>query len=169
VIPATDDRVTLGEVVGVFGIRGWVKVHSWTRPREQIFSFSRWWLGDESNWQSRRLVEGHAQGRGLVARIEGCDDRDGAQALVGRKIAVAASELPPLPQGEYYWHQLVGLEVSATDGTVLGRIESLMETGANDVMVVQGERERLIPYVPDVVRAIDLDAGTRQVDWDPEF
>jgi 16S rRNA processing protein RimM len=169
VAPDRSDLVTLGEVVGVFGVRGWVKVHSWTRPREQIFSFRQWQVGHDRHWQPRRLLEGRAQGRGLVAQLEGCDDRDSAHALVGQQIAVAASELPPLPEGEYYWHQLVGLEVIAADGRRLGRIESMMETGANDVMVVQGERERLIPYVPDVVRAIDLDAGTMQVDWDPEF
>lgn len=158
----------LGYISGVHGLKGWVKVHSWTQPREAIFDYQPWWVGEE-----RRKFTGRArqrQGRALVAELAGVEDHQAAAALVGASIAIRRAQLPELPQGEYYWSELIGLEVASASGERLGRVERLIETGANDVLVVQGERERLIPYVPGLyVLQVDLEAGRLVVDWDPDF
>ncbi|MCS4504559.1 Ribosome maturation factor RimM [wastewater metagenome] len=165
-----DPPVVLGEIVGVHGVQGWVKVYSWTRPMDNILGFTEWQLLDDAGAaRTLKLRSGRQQGKGLIAHLEGVEDRDAARALIGRQIAVPRSALPPAEEGEYYWHDLVGLEVVNREGVVLGRVRRLMETGANDVMVVAGERERLIPFVVDVfVLDVDLGAGRLEVDWDPE-
>lgn len=160
----------MGHVAGAYGVRGWVKVISDAEPREALLDYSPWLLKFRGEWKAYTPVEGGLHGKGLVARLEGVDDRDGAEALRGAEIAVERTQLEPLAAGEYYWADLVGLRVVTTGGVELGRVERLLETGSNDVLVVQGERERLIPYLrPQVVTAIDLAAGTLEVDWDPEF
>lgn len=165
-----DPPVVLGEIVGVHGVQGWVKVYSWTRPMDNILGFTEWHLLDDASAaRTLKLRSGRQQGKGLIAHLEGVEDRDAARALIGRQVAVPRSALPPAEGGEYYWHDLVGLEVVNREGAVLGRVRRLMETGANDVMVVVGERERLIPFVVDVfVLDVDLGAGRLEVDWDPE-
>ncbi|MCG6873254.1 MAG: ribosome maturation factor RimM [Gammaproteobacteria bacterium] len=159
------EQVTLGRVGGAWGVRGWVRVHSDCRPPESIFSYPDWWIGE----QRFALREGKAQGSSLVASLEGVDSREAAATLKGQYIAVPLSELPAPPAGEYYWRDLVGLSVVTADGTGLGVIERMVETGANDVMVVRGDRERWLPWIPDVVRHVDLEARRIEVDWDPEF
>jgi 16S rRNA processing protein RimM len=164
------ERVLLGRIVGVHGLKGWVKVHSWTRPPEGIFDYSRWLLKRGSDWQPLELEDARRQGKRLIAKLAGVDDRDAAQALMQAEVAVLRSDLPPLDQDEYYWSDLIGLEVVTVNGVNLGRVDHLLETGANDVLVVKGERERLIPFVADtVVDAVDLDGGVIRVDWDPDF
>ena len=162
--------VIIGKINGVFGVRGQVKVFSYTEPRENILSYDPWMLGSGENWETHRVVSGKTQGRGLVAQLEGCEDRDQAQLLVGKEIAIEQSQLPVPGPGEYYWSDLQGLQVITTDQTTLGIVKNLFETGSNDVLVVSGDRERLVPYIPgQVVKDIDLEAGQMIVDWDPEF
>ena len=161
--------VVLGRIAGTYGVRGWVRVRSETRPPENILDYGRWLLGCGGRWTERALCEGRSHGRGLVALLEGVADRDAALALVGAEIAVPYEELPPAEPGEYYWTDLQGLRVETVDGVVLGRVEKLLETGAHDVLVIRGERERLIPFAPgQTVESVDLDRGLIRVDWDPE-
>ena len=158
--------ITLGRIVGLFGVRGWVKVFSETARRDDILRYSPWYL----DGHPRRPVTGQRHGKGLIVQLEGCDDRDAAAALVGTAIAVRRDQLPPPEADELYWADLEGLRVVTTKGVELGVVERLFETGANDVMVVQGERERLIPFLWDhVVRDVSLEHGEMRVDWDPEF
>ena len=161
--------VTLGRVSGAHGIQGWVRVHSDTSPRENIVEYSPWYLGPERT--SAKVKAGRRQGKAVVAKLAGCNDRDAAEALIGAEIAVRRDQLPATSApGEFYWADLVGLRVETLDGVELGHIEQLFETGSNDVIVVQGERERLVPYIwKQVVREVDLDAGLMRVDWDPTF
>ena len=166
---ATPGAVTLGRITGLFGVRGWIKVHSYTRPPETILQYGPWGLKTSQGVRELKLAEGRSHGRGIVARIEGCTDRDQAAALVGADIEVAVGRLPRLKPGEYYWSQLEGLKVINLSGQELGIVDYLFETGANDVLVVAGERERLIPYTPTVVQGVDLDAGVLRVDWDESF
>jgi len=162
-------RVTLGRIVGVFGVRGWVKVESETRPRENILGYRHWHLArDGAEWQVD-VLEGRPQGKGLVARLAGVDDRNQAEALVGAEIGIAADELPRAGPDEYYWSSLEGLTVVNAAGIELGCVAHLFETGANDVMVVRGEREHLIPFIRDVVQEVNLDEGRIRVDWDEDF
>ena len=162
--------VIIGKINGVFGVRGQVKVFSYTEPRENILSYDPWMLGSGENWETHRVVSGKTQGRGLVAQLEGCEDRDQAQLLVGKEIAIEQSQLPVPGPGEYYWSDLQGLQVITTDQTKLGIVKNLFETGSNDVRLVSGDRELLVPNIPgQVVTDIDLEAGQMIVDWDPEF
>lgn len=160
--------VLLGHVSGVHGVRGWVKIHSLTEPREAIFEYQPWLLGDAH--EAVRISEGIKHGNRLIAHIEGVDDREAAEELVNRSIAVRREQLPRADAGEYYWTDLVGLEVRLQDGRVLGTVDRLVATGANDVLVVAGDRERLVPFVTgQYVKSVDLEHGVIVVDWDPDF
>lgn len=167
----SDSRMVLmGRISGLFGIRGWVKVYSYSEPREGILDYSPWFLQRQGGWEAFELLSGHRQGKGVVAHLQGCDDRDQAAELTGCEIAVLREQLPELAKDEYYWSDLQGLRVVNLEGVELGTISHLFETGANDVVVVKGDRERLIPYVWGVaVRSVDLDTGLMVVDWDPDF
>lgn len=167
---AAEKLVTLGRVLGPWGVKGWVKVLSYTEPRENIVEFPDWILcRGEERW-IERLEQGRRHGANVVAKLESVADRDAAAALKGARIAVERASLAPCEDGEYYWTDLEGLRVVASTGRELGRIDHLFGTGANDVMVVRGDRERLIPYIADqVVREVDLAAGVVVVDWDPDF
>lgn len=156
-------RVSLGRVSGVHGVRGWIKVYSYTRPIDNILDYGRWFIGD----QSFDLAEGQPHGPGLIAQLAGLSDRDAAAALIGKDIEVLRSELPALAEGEVYWADLIGLAVVGLEGEALGTVTGLMETGANDVMVVAfGGGEQLIPYVRGpIVTDIDLAAGVVTVNW----
>jgi 16S rRNA processing protein RimM len=161
--------VKLGRIVGLFGVRGWVKVHSDTRPRKAILDYNPWLLELAGCWREYRLAQGRVHGPGIVARFEGCTERNAAARLVGAAIGARREQLPPAGPGEYYWAELEGLRVVNLRGDDLGVVSHLFETGANDVMVVVGERERLIPFTRDAVRAVDLAARMIRVDWDREF
>jgi 16S rRNA processing protein RimM len=166
---ASDDVVLIGRVIGLFGIKGWVKVHSYTRLREGILDYDCWKLKIGEGWHDTKVLEGRKQAGGVVARLEGIEDRDSASRLVGADIAIARNQLPTLKRGEVYWADLEGLKVVNLEGVELGTVSHLFETGSNDVMVVQGERERLIPYIADAIREVDLIAGIVRVDWDKDF
>lgn len=167
---STDKRVVLGRVSGLFGVRGWVKVFSDTDPREGIVEYSPWQLHVRDEWRSVKVEAGQRHGKNVVVKLEGVDDREKAAALIGTEIAVMRSDLPATEAGEYYWADLEGLSVRTETGVELGTVDHLVATGANDVLVVKGERERLIPFVKEqVVKNIDLDARLLIVDWDPEF
>ncbi len=164
-----DGLVLFGRISGLFGVQGWVKVFSHARPREAIIGYSPWLVKIGNDWREITVEEGRAQGKGVVAKLKGYDDRDAAGGLVGAEIAVRSSQLPPLKKGEYYWAQLVGLEVVNLAGDRFGKVSHLFDTGANDVMVVSNGRERWLPVTAQVVREVDLDAGVIRVDWDADF
>jgi 16S rRNA processing protein RimM len=160
--------VTLGHIAGAHGIQGWVKIHSLTEPREAIFGYQPWLLG--SALEAVLIRQGKKHGNRLIALLENTETREQAEALANQPIAVYRDQLPALPQGEFYWTDLLGLAVRLEDGRELGRVDNMLATGANDVMVVRGDRERLIPFVRgQYVKQVDLDEGVVTVDWDPDF
>lgn len=167
-------RVLLGRVIGAFGVRGELKIESFTEPRERILLYQPWTLRDARGVE-RELpgVRGRETAKGVVARFPGVDDRDAAEALRGCELYVPRDALPPAAEDEFYWADLEGLRVETVEGAALGTVSHMLATGANDVVVVRdgdGGRERMIPFVrPDFVRDIDLQAGTMTVDWDPDF
>jgi 16S rRNA processing protein RimM len=163
--------VALGHVTGAHGLQGWIKVYSDTRPRENIANFAHLLLQQTEGWQTWKVNSGRRQGKYVVIKLEGCDDRNQAEALVGAKIAVYRNQLPQLEEpGHFYWTDLQGLQVINTAGVELGVVDYLLETGANDVLVVKGDRERLIPYLwEQVVQDVDLSAKRILVDWDANF
>jgi 16S rRNA processing protein RimM len=157
----------MGRISGLFGVRGWVKVYSYTEPREAVLNYDRWLLGPEKGWQEATVAEGQRHGKTIIARIEGYDDREQAATLVGSEIGVPREAMPETDSGQFYWSDLEGLRVVHRDGTELGEVAYLIETGANDVMVVKGEMERLIPFVLDkVIIDVDLDKREIVVDWE---
>lgn len=160
------DPVIIGRIAGVYGVRGWLRIRSFTVPPEGLLGYRNCLLRRGDEWREAIIGSGRGQGKGIVVHIEGIDDRDAAAALIGTEIAVRRDALPEPEQGRYYWADLEGLEVRHTDGRVLGHVDHLIETGANDVLVVRGDKETLIPFVAEsVVRDVDLDAGSIVVDW----
>lgn len=162
--------VTLGRISGVFGVQGWVKVFSHTRPIENILGYSPWYLRRGEAWQPFEVLDGKYHARILVARLAGIDDRDLARSLIGTDVAVRRSQLPPPQAGEHYHFDLIGLAVVNREGVELGTVEDIFETGAHDVLVVRGEKAHLIPLVTGVyVRRIDEWRGVIEVDWGADF
>lgn len=159
--------VILGRVTGLYGVKGWIKVHSYTEPREAILDYKDWLLLRDGDRQSVKLAEGKRQGKAVIARIDGVDDRDDAAGYVGNDIAVPRERLPDTGRGEFYWADLEGLQVVHSDGRILGKVAYLLATGANDVLVVHGDEEILIPFVQEeVIKDVDLAAGVINVDWE---
>lgn len=167
----SSDFLNAGEVSGVFGVKGLVKVFSFTDPRENILRYSPWILQKNNQTREIKVTGGQRQGNTVVAQLDGVTDRDAAMALMGWKILISKQQLPKPKPGEYYWADLVGLKVKTQEGIFLGVVDHLLETGANDVLVVMdGEVERLIPFLQQhTVLNIDLAAGLVVVDWDPDF
>ena len=170
VAKSTDELLELGKISGVFGVKGWIKVHSYTDPREGIVEYRRWQIRQKGVWREVELEAGQGQGKTVIAKLKGIDDRDQAMLLMGAAIAIHPEQLADLPDDEYYWHDLEGLRVINEQDVELGTVSHMMETGANDVMVVEGDRERLIPFTQGhAVIRVDLAAGVIRVDWDADF
>lgn len=159
----------MGRILAPHGVRGWVKIRPFTESVDGLLDYSPWWIGRAGAWEAGVAVEGRAHGEFLVARLEGVADRDAAERFKGLEIAVGREDLPPLAPGEWYWTDLEGLAVRTVGGHDLGRVAQVVATGANDVLVVQGERERLVPIIDSVVREVDIPGGFVIVDWDPDF
>ncbi len=164
------DWVIVGRITGLYGVQGWVRVFSHTQPREGIGDYRPLYLQSDGEWRPIEVREMRLYGGGLLFKLGGYDDRTAATRLLGGDLAIRREQLPALAADEYYWVDLEGLRVITVDGVELGRVARLFETGANDVVVVAGERERLIPFLRgDVIKRIDLAQGLMEVDWDPDF
>jgi 16S rRNA processing protein RimM len=172
------ETLVVGRITTVFGVRGWVKVHSYTEQVEVLCSYKPWLITTASGIQQLEIDDWRRHGESLVVHIKGIDDRDLAQKWCGNDISVDKSKLPDLSTDDYYWHQLEGLAVIAQhegQQVRLGVVKSLLETGANDVLVVKGDsesidrEERLIPYVDEFVVKVDLAEQKIDVNWDPAF
>lgn len=171
-----EDHVVLGRFGAPYGVKGWVRLMSFTDPRDNILAYRHFKLRDGEELRDVEIDESRPQGKGFVAHVKGCDDRDETRRYTGRELLIEKRALPALESGSFYWHQLEGLTVVTLGGQELGRIDHLMETGANDVVVVKptptsidGE-ERLIPYVKgQVIREIDLEGGLMRVDWEADL
>jgi 16S rRNA processing protein RimM len=163
------DKVCVGRVTGVQGLQGWIKVFSDTSPRENIVNYSPWMLEATDEIQTVE-VEGRLQGRLVLAKIAGIETREQAAELIGNKIYIWPEQLPELDQDEYYWSDLIGMQVESTRAEAFGQVEDMLETGANDVMVIKGDRERLIPFVMDeIVTRVDLANRLIVVDWQADY
>ncbi len=174
--PASSQWLTVGRITGCYGIRGWVKIHSYTEPLENFLRFGSWQLKRRGSLEPVEFDDGRRHGKGLVAHIAGVDDRTLAETFKGLEVVVPEGALPALAEGDFYWHQLQGLQVWCSESggqpVLLGRVDYLIDTGANDVLVVKpcegslDERERLVPYLPgDVVTRVDPAQDRIEVDW----
>jgi 16S rRNA processing protein RimM len=156
----------MGRVAAPFGVKGWVKIVHFTESPGALAAYRRVWVGRSGGWEEVAVAETAVHGASLVARLAGCEDRDAAARLRGSELAVSREALPEAGPDEYYWADLVGLDVVNTSGESLGKVANLFSTGANDVMRVgEGKAERLLPFIPEVIRRVDLDARRLEVDW----
>ena len=155
--------ITVGKISGHFGIKGWVKVISYTQPANNIFSYKAWLI----NGENHTLTQGKTHGKQLIAKLDGFDVREHSEVLIGKDISIEKSQLPELGAEDFYWCDLVGLDVIDQNGQQLGQVHSVFETGANDVLVVKGDEEVLIPYIPGMyITTVDTENGRIEVDWE---
>ncbi len=160
----------MGRILAPFGVKGWLKVETFSESPENLARHSTWWVGCEGDWRECRVAETERQGRRLIARLEGCESPEAAAAFRGREIAVPREALPPAEAGEFYQADLVGLEVWNLMDERLGTVTGLFSNGAHEVMrVADGEGERLLPFVPQVVREIDMQARRIRVEWGTDW
>lgn len=166
----SQEKVVVGRIGAVFGVKGWLKVHSFTEPMDNILHYHPWYIQTKGKWQAKDVVEFAIQAKQLIVQFAGLHDRDQAQLFTGLEIAVAREQLPKLAKGEYYWADLEGLTVVNTEGVILGKVDYLFATGSNDVMVVKGSKQYLIPFLlKQFVLKVDLPNNSLQVDWDADF
>lgn len=168
--PADGRRpVVLGRIGAPFGVQGWVKVQSFTDPPEGIVGYGTWELTQGGRAAGSAVVlEWKRAGSAIAVRLEGVGSRDEAQALTGAEVRVDRADLPPNAPGEFYWHDLIGLDAFSPTGDALGRVAEILELPAHPVLVLRGDRERLVPLVPDRLVAVDLEAGRMTLDWHPD-
>jgi 16S rRNA processing protein RimM len=159
----------MARISGAFGIKGWVKLQPFTAAPESLLAYPVWWIEGETGWEPRSIEEVEVHGPAVAARIAGCVDRDQAARYRGRQVAVPRGAFPAPGENEYYWADLIGLKVVNEAGEDLGTVARVLETGANDVLAVEGTRERLIPFIEQVVREVDLAGGVIRVDWGSDY
>lgn len=159
----------MGYITGAFGIRGWVKVQALTAEAGGLLDYGAWWIGDDSGWRRFEVEKAQAGAGAVSAKLAGCEDREAAARFRGQQVAVSRGEFPAAGDNEFYWADLIGLKVVNTQGEDLGTVSRVFETGANDVLVVEGERERLVPFIEDVVREVDLEARVLRVEWGADY
>jgi 16S rRNA processing protein RimM len=169
-----EDLVVMGRVAAPYAVSGWLKIQPFTQDVDSLLDYPQWHVGKNGKWRVYRLLEGKVHGQTVLANLEGITDRNVAESLQGAEVAVARAELPEPDDGEYYWDQLTGLEVVNLQGEVLGRVVGLLETGAHEVLKVQGELdskpiERLIPFVAALVQTVDMTSKRIVVDWGLDF
>ncbi|HIQ16202.1 MAG TPA: ribosome maturation factor RimM [Leucothrix sp.] len=169
------DYILLGNISGVHGLKGWLKIFSHTSPRLKITKYSQWFLKKSGeDWKEHKVLEGKEQGKNIIVRLEGVKDRNQVDTLIGSQIAIRKEQLEALSDGEYYWRDLIGIAVETKEGESLGRLDWIFNSGSNDVLVVKDsdaeKKERMLPFLfDDVVLSIDLDNSLMIVDWDIEF
>ena len=163
---ASGERVvTLGKIVGTFGVQGWVKIQSFTDPPENIFEYDHWRMLRGGQWSEVEIENGRVTGKGVLAKLAGIDTPEDARLYVGVELGVARSEMPALEPGEHYWADLEGLEARGVNGEVLGRVDHFRTTPGGDVVIVRGEREHWIPFVKERILKVDVPAGYIVLDW----
>lgn len=160
----------MGRITAPYGVRGWVKLQPYTQHPQGMLGYPEWQVGREGGaWQAQAVEDVKVHGSVVVAKLQGVGDREQAAALRGQQVAVSREDFPEAAAGEYYWADLVGLKVINAAGVELGRVAEVFETGANDVLVVAGERERLLPFIEPVIREVDVAGGRITVDWDADY
>ena len=165
-----DEVLVMGRIASPFGVKGWLRINAYTAVADDLLDYSPWYLKLKGQWQAVEPVAGRHHGKGVVVQLKECHDRDDAAALTGTEIGVYRSQLPPVDADEYYWSDLIGMQVITKEDQVLGVVDHLLETGANDVIVVKGKHECLVPFIREqVVESVDLENRIIRVDWDSDF
>jgi 16S rRNA processing protein RimM len=163
--------VVMGRVRAPHGIKGWIKVQPFTEQVDGLLGYPEWWLGRGGRWTRHQVAEAAVHGATVVARIDGCEDRDAAALLKGAEVAIPRERLPANADGEYYWSDLLGMEVSNCQGVLLGKVEQLLDTGANQVLVLpgSGKEKVLVPFIEGVIVRVDVAGGRMVVNWENDY
>lgn len=159
----------MGRVSAPFGVKGWIKVQPFTAAAANLLPYTVWWLGRNGAWVKCAVSGAQVHGRSVVAQLEGCNDREAAARFRGMQVAVPRDVLPQTDTNEFYWADLIGQKVVNGAAQDFGQVIGILETGANAVLVVAGERERLIPFIAEVIREVDLASGVITVDWGADY
>ena len=163
-----DKKIYLGKITGAHGIKGWLKIRSFSSPLENILKYPQWIINNQGEEDFYSIEQGRKQNNKIVVKLEKIDDRNTAESLINSKIQILRSDLPKLSNENYYWSDLVGLSVLNSEDKVIGKIESLIETGANDVMVVNTSKDEriLIPFVMhEIIKEVNVDLNYIKIDW----
>ena len=170
---SSEGFVPVGKIAGVFGIKGWMKVFSYTDPRKNILSYSPLYLSVKGEWVEAKVSNGRVQGKGIIIALENVTDPDQVLPMIGTALAIKKEQLKPTSLDEFYWSDLTGLKVVNLNKEILGRVDSILETGAHDVLVVKNKElktQRLIPFVlEETVLKVDLNSGIIEVDWKSDY
>jgi 16S rRNA processing protein RimM len=165
-----DSLMEMGHIGGPYGVKGWLRVVPYTAELAALLEYAPWYLCSKGEWKPVEVLQGKPHGKGLVVQLAQCNNREQAAALSGTKIGVYRSQFPDTKANEYYWSDLIGLQVINRDGTVLGIVDHLIETGANDVLVVKGEQEYLVPFISgQVIKEVDIGQQIIRIDWDTDY
>lgn len=157
--------MVLGRFGGAFRVEGWIKVQSFTDPQDNLLDYEEWLLAERDQWRPIKVIDVRTTAKEILAKLEGIESREAAMVLSGREIGVMRSQLPPTQAGEYYWDDLAGLQAYAADGTLLGRVDHIIDMPAHGVLLIKGERQHLVPLVKERIISVDLAAGRITLDW----
>lgn len=169
-VDTSADWVIVGRFGRPHGLKGFVTVHSFTQPFDNILDYADWHMSIKGSWKPVKVLVAEMRNKTIIVQVEGYAERDLAATLTNADIAVPKSELASLEPGEFYWHQLIGMTVVNQKGQLFGTVSDLLATGSNDVLIVEGEKRHLIPYLPGQY-VLEIDEAKRQitVDWDMDF
>ena len=166
-----DKKIYLGKITGAHGIKGWLKIQSFSSPPENILNYPQWIINNQGEEDFYSIEQGRKQNNKIVVKLEKIDDRNTAESLINSKIQILRSDLPKLSNENYYWSDLVGLSVLNSEEKVIGKIESLIETGANDVMVINALKDEriLVPFVMhEIIKEVNVELNYIKIDWSIE-
>jgi 16S rRNA processing protein RimM len=168
--PHSDEKkLVVGKINGFFGVQGWVKIFSYTEPRKNILEYKPWYFFDDGAYKAIEMTTGREQSKTIVAHVKGIDNKDQAAQLIGKSLYIDKDQLPQLDDDEHYWHELAGFHVINKNGTELGVVDYLVDTGSNNVLVIKGKKEHWIPYIDPYLVSIDKQNRVISVDWDENF
>ena len=164
-----EKKLLVGKINGFFGVQGWVKIFSYTKPRKNILEYYPWYFVDNGTYKVIGITTGREQSKTIVAHAKGIDNRDQASQLIGKDLYIDKDQLPELSDDEHYWHELNGFRVINKNGVDLGVVNYLVDTGSNNVLVTKGEKEHWIPYIEPYLVSVDKQNRVITVDWDENF
>jgi 16S rRNA processing protein RimM len=164
-----DNLVVMARIAGAFGIKGWVKVQTFTETPDSLLAYPSWWIESTGGWRECRIEKAEVHSNSVVVKLAGSDDRDAAALFRGKQVAIPRDAFPAAGANEFYWTDLIGLSVVNMQDEDFGKVSEVFETGANDVLVVEGDRERLIPFTEQVVKQVDIAARVIRVDWGSDY
>jgi len=159
----------MGRIIGAFGIKGWIKLQTFTEAPANLLGYPVWWIGSDPAWTECRIEKAEVHASTVAFKVAGCEDRDAAALYRGKQVAIPRGAFPAAGANEFYWADLIGLKVVNTQGEDFGTVSEVFKTGANDVLVVEGDRERLIPFTEQVVKQVDMAGRVIRVEWGSDY